>query len=259
MLRRVELPVGISGVTDSAAEPEMIVKQVRHLPRCHTAKKSATAKCLTDFKGIPFVDPDISAKLRVERLVAEGLNARAVEKHVPAMKLFRRSNECKGGTAKVCRAALSVRDKERRPVVLRRDADTRRNVAIELVQSSGHCRSAATQCCRKPSSRLPAQPGRDRVVRFEKPALRTQKLLAHVSVATLHEQLLSQLIRAGEIDREVRSTCLRSRAIDPGELAGGEVGLKTIETRDVFETTGSHVSFATRPVEVHRTGRECEV
>ena len=48
-------------------------------------------------------------------------------------------------------------------------------------------------------------------------------------------------------------------AVYSRELAHREISLKTIETRDVLETTGEHVPFAIRTAEVHTTGREREV
>ena len=148
---------------------------------------------------------DVPTDLQVESRVAECLNARAVEEHVPAMKFLRRGDQRESRVSQLSRAALRVRDKERRHCVIRREIYSRSYVAIELADPSGCGCSAGTECCRKPSPRLPAHVlPQLRLVGSCSPLCGLRKVLAHVSIAALHEQLLRQAIRTGEIDRHVR-------------------------------------------------------
>ena len=109
------------------------MKQVRHLPGRHALNRPSTAQRLAHFESIPFIDPDIAADLSVERSAPECLNARAVEKHVPAMEFLRRRDQGESGASQLRGPALRVGDKESRQVRLSGARLTARSyVAIEM-------------------------------------------------------------------------------------------------------------------------------
>ena len=153
-------------ITHSATEAESIVKKIRDLPRRHAAEKAVTAERLAHLESVPLIDTHVSANLRVESGVPECLHARAVEKHVPAMKFLRPANQCKGSVSQLRRAGLRVSNEERRPVVIRSDTYVGRYVTIELAEPSGRSGSAAGDASRKPSTRLPRHACGNEVVRF---------------------------------------------------------------------------------------------
>src|SRR5215510_8618907 len=105
MFRRLKRGGITSRVTKSATKAQTIVKQVRHLPGGQAAGKAATAKRLAQLESVPFVNSDISAELHVQRRISERLNARAVEKHVPAVKLFSGRNQREGRASQLRGAA----------------------------------------------------------------------------------------------------------------------------------------------------------
>src|SRR5215213_8763972 len=121
MLRSVKLCAIVSCITHAATEAESIVKKIRDLPRRHAVEKTVTAQRLAHLESVPLVDTNASANLRVESRVPECLHARAVEKHIPAMKLLRPANQCKRSVSQLRRAGLRMGDEERRPVVIRSD------------------------------------------------------------------------------------------------------------------------------------------
>ena len=112
MLRRLKRRGAAACVTKPGAEPQAIVKEVGHLPCGHAGENTITAECLADLESIPFIDADIAAELAVESCRAKRLDARAVEKHVPAVDLFRRGEERELRASQLRRAALRVREKD---------------------------------------------------------------------------------------------------------------------------------------------------
>ncbi len=102
MLRSLKRRRVASRVTQSAAKAQTVVKQVRHLPRGRAAEQSATSDRLAHFKSVRLVDRDVPTDLQVERGVAERLDARAVEKHVPVIEFLRCGDECERGVAQLC-------------------------------------------------------------------------------------------------------------------------------------------------------------
>ena len=125
MLRRLKWRGAASCVAKPGAEPQTIVKEVGHLPCSHAGEKAITAERLADFEGIPFIDANVSTELAVESCRAKRLDARAVEKQMPAMKLFRRANQRERRASQLCRSAVRVGDKHRWQFVVRSKTYTR--------------------------------------------------------------------------------------------------------------------------------------
>ena len=88
------------------------MEQVRHLPRGHAGQKALASQRLADLETVRFVDTDVSANLRVERRITKRLDARAVEKHVPAIKFLGRRDQGERGVSQLRGAALRVGDKK---------------------------------------------------------------------------------------------------------------------------------------------------
>src|ERR1041384_5416408 len=114
MLRHLELRRVTSRVTKTSTKAEMTAKQVGHLPGCKTAKKSSAAHRLTHLERVRFVDPDVATRLQIERCIPKRLEARAAHERGPTVKLLRRRDQRKRRTSQLSRAALRVRDEERR-------------------------------------------------------------------------------------------------------------------------------------------------
>ena len=108
MLRRLKWRGIASRVTESGAECEAIVKQVRHLPRRHADIKALATNRLANLETVRFIDPDVPANLRVQSRIAKRLDTRAVEKHVPAVEFFRCRDECERRVSQLRRTALRV-------------------------------------------------------------------------------------------------------------------------------------------------------
>src|SRR5215216_1629873 len=209
MLRSLKRRTIAFRVTQPTTESQTTMKQVRHLPGCEATEKTPTPYRLADFESVGFVYPDIPTHLQVERRIPECLDARAIQEQVPAVKLFRCSDQREGRVSQQRGTALRMRDKERRQRIVGRDIYSRSDVAIKLSKPSGRGRSAATQCCCNPSSWLPTHGCCGCVGRFVYSTLRTQELFAYVSVTTLQKHLVHQAIRTGEIERYAGPLCLR--------------------------------------------------
>ena len=108
MLRRLKGCAIASCVTQSGAEEETITKKVRHLPCGHACNDTIAAERLANLEAVGFIDPDVSANLRVEGRRAKRLDAGAVEKHVPTVDLFGRSDQCELRASQLRGAALRV-------------------------------------------------------------------------------------------------------------------------------------------------------
>src|SRR5215216_1187214 len=144
MLRSLKRRGIASRVTQAATEAEAIVEQVRHLPGCKAAEKSATADRLAHLDRVRFIYAKIPTHLQVERRISKCLDARAVHEQVPAVKLLRCSDQCERRVSQQRGTALRMRDEERRERIVRRDIYSGSYVAIELPKPSGRGRSAAT-------------------------------------------------------------------------------------------------------------------
>ena len=84
-------------------------------------------------------------------------------------------------------------------------------------------------------------------------ALRAQESFAYTCITALQDHVVHQAIRTNQIERYAGAFCLRRVAVYTGELAHCQISLKTIDTGNIFDAAGEHVSFASGTAEVHTT------